>query len=109
MTTTAIDLGSIKLASKRNKLSLTLRNSFSIWLPPTWSDTTTAAELCEASKGGGIWIAKAGGCRVDVSMRDGGGLVDASEVGDLVSECPVCWCLRLRCCGANTGVRFGKT
>jgi len=104
----AIDLGSIKVASKQSgapgagatRTSLTLSSSFSVALPPSWPACTTASELAASSRRGDIWIAKAGSCLVEVeTLIDGGrnnvgvspelDTVELLEIADLVASCAV--------------------
>jgi len=95
MPAVSIDLGSIEVSNKHSFSSLTLSSSFSIVLPPEWPETTTAAELCDASSAGDIWISKAGSCLVEVLTLVGGeisgdyGFDGDSTFLELVADCAV--------------------
>ncbi|KAK4162234.1 hypothetical protein QBC43DRAFT_215789, partial [Cladorrhinum sp. PSN259] len=93
-----VDLGSIKLAKKRSRLSLDLTSSCTILFPNTTrKKLPTAAELSEASSSGQIWISKAGSCQLDfLTLVNGEPLNDSpadptlvSMVAHLSAECQV--------------------
>ncbi|KAK4221786.1 hypothetical protein QBC38DRAFT_113049 [Podospora fimiseda] len=98
MLTGEVDLGRIKLAGKRSRLSLTLESSCAISLSDTTrKEVPTAAELAEASSNGQIWISKAGSCQLkfltlineeplDDSMADPSLVL---MVANLAAECQV--------------------
>ncbi|KAK0651435.1 hypothetical protein B0T16DRAFT_453900 [Cercophora newfieldiana] len=88
MTAVTIDLGQIEVSNKHSLSSLTLSSSISIVLPPAWPAATTAAELCDASSEGEIWISKAGSCLVEVqTLLDGEGAWSSGfDIGSVFSE-----------------------
>jgi hypothetical protein len=95
MTAVAIDLGRIEVSNKHSLSSLTLSSSFSIILPPGWPKPATAAELCDASSAGEIWMSKAGSCLVEVLTLIDGEVSEISWPGadsvfsEFVAECAV--------------------
>lgn len=96
MVVASVDLGSIEVARKKPRVSLTLSTSFTIALPPSWSEPPTADELHQASSAGRIWVSKAGSCHVEVLTLINDERADSvlepnlmATIVNLVSECSV--------------------
>ncbi|KAK3943449.1 hypothetical protein QBC46DRAFT_254129 [Diplogelasinospora grovesii] len=97
MPSTVVDLGDLKLVKKPSNLSLALSSSVSVTLPPGCPEPVTAAELCQLSKSGRIWIAKGGSCQINfrtlVNAKPAASLglsaKRLSDVLDLAADCPV--------------------
>ncbi|KAK3989796.1 hypothetical protein QBC44DRAFT_77868 [Cladorrhinum sp. PSN332] len=93
-----LDLGSIKLAGRRTRLSLTLESSCAFsFLNATRKELPTAVELAEASSSGQIWISKAGSCQLNFATLINGEPLDDSSadttlvsmIANLAAECQV--------------------
>ncbi len=66
MTTTVVDLGSLKLSSRDTSLTLTLSSTCCLLLPCNLTRGVSPDELSRLVKAGQLWIYRAGTCRLGV-------------------------------------------
>lgn len=91
-----LDLGELQVTSKDSKQSLWLASSVTLDIPASIDEQISAAGLADLTSSGGLWIAKAATCRLEVAASVQGiepHGADASTLPqymvDAVSECTV--------------------